>query len=99
MYAAAAPGNSPGIVWDYFKQHYDAMIAKAPREIVGYAPSIGGGFCDPSRRKDLAGFFQGRVEKLPGGPRTLAQTLETIDLCIAMRDAQEGSVRDFLSKY
>ena len=44
-------------------------------------------------------FFQGRIEKLPGGPRNLAQTLETIDLCIASRTVQEPSVREFLSKY
>jgi len=99
VYTAAHAGNRPEIVWEFFKQHYEAMLAKAPREIVGTAPSIGGGFCDPAHRKDLADFFQGRVEKLPGGPRTLAQTLESMDLCIALREAQEPSVREFLSSY
>jgi cytosol alanyl aminopeptidase len=91
--------NSPDLVWGFFKEHYDAMLAKSPREIVGNAPSVGGGFCDPAHRKDVADFFQDRIGKLPGGPRTLAQTLETIDLCIALRASQEGSVQEFLSGY
>jgi cytosol alanyl aminopeptidase len=97
--AAAEAINSPDVAWSFFKEHYDAILATMPREIVGTAPSVGGGFCDPAHRKDVADFFQDRIGKLPGGPRTLAQTLETIDLCIALRDTQEGSVREFLSGY
>ncbi|HEY4231769.1 MAG TPA: M1 family metallopeptidase, partial [Thermoanaerobaculia bacterium] len=96
VYTAADANNHPDLVWGFFKEHYDAMLAKAPREIAGNAPSVGGGFCDPAHRKDLADFFQDRIGKLPGGPRTLAQTLETIDLCIALRASQEGSVQEFL---
>lgn len=99
VYTAAEPGNSPDLVWDFFKSHYDAMLARAPREIVGEAPALAQAFCDPAHRKDVAEFFQGRVEKLPGGPRTLAQTLEKIDLCIALRETQEPSVGEFLSGY
>ena len=99
VYTAAEANNHPDLVWGFFKEHYDAMLAKAPREIAGNAPSVGGGFCDPAHRKDLADFFQDRVGKLPGGPRTLAQTLESIDLCIALRASQEGSVEEFLAGY
>ena len=96
---AADTGNSPELAWDFFKEHYDAMLARQPRESVGDAPEIAKAFCDPAHRKDVADFFRGRIEKLPGGPRNLAQTLETIDLCIALRTAQEGSVKEFLAKY
>ena len=99
LYTAAEPVNSPQIVWEFFKEHYEALLAKAPREIVGSAPEIALGLCDPGARRDVETFFQGRIEKLPGGPRNLAQTLETIDLCIASRTAQEPSVREFLAKY
>ncbi len=99
VHTAADATNSPDLVWGFFKEHYDAMLAKSPREIVGEAPSVGGGFCDPAHRKDVADFFQDRIGKLPGGPRTLAQTLETIDLCIALRASQQDSVQEFLSGY
>ena len=57
------------------------------------------GFCSPAQEQDAKSFLSGRVEKLPGGPRNLAQTLESIQLCIASRTAQEPSVGEFLSKY
>ena len=96
---ASEAGNSLAVVWDFSKQHYDAMLEKLPREIVGEAPEVAVGFCDAAHRKDVATFFEGRIDKLPGGPRNLAQTLETIDLCITLRKTQEGSVREFLSRY
>ncbi len=94
-------GEDPGrqVVWDFVKQNYDAVLARTPREVTGTIPEFGAGFCDAAHRKDVEDFFRGRVEKLPGGPRVLSQTLETIDLCIASRQAQEGSVKEFLKNY
>jgi alanyl aminopeptidase len=70
-----------------------------PREISGFLPLIGGEFCDPAHRREVAEFFQERASKLPGGPRNLAQALEGIDLCVASRAAQEPGVREFLKGY
>ena len=97
VYSAVRQPDSRQLVWDFFKENYDAIVAKTPREVTGTLPEVGDGFCDSAHRKELESFFQGRVEKLPGGPRVLAQTLETIDLCIASREAQEGGVRKFLT--
>jgi len=90
--------NRP-LAWDFFKAHYDAIVAKTPREAVGGLPDVANGFCDDAHRKDAEVFFQERVAKLPGGPRNLAQTLENIGLCSAARIAQEPSVKEFLAKY
>ena len=97
----SASGEDPGrqVVWDFVKQNYDAVLARTPREVTGTIPELGAGFCDAAHRKDVEDFFRGRIEKLPGGPRVLSQTLETIDLCIASRQAQEGSVKEFLKNY
>ena len=90
-------GREP--MWEFFKANFDAIEARLPREMAGQAPFMAQGFCDPGHRKDVESFFQSRIDKLPGGPRALAQVLEGIDLCIASRAAQEGSVREFLKKY
>jgi cytosol alanyl aminopeptidase len=87
------------VTWDFVKTHYDAVVARLPREISGFLPAIGGSFCDPEHRREVAEFFQDRAPKLPGGPRNLAQSLEGIDLCIASRAAQEPGVREFLKTY
>jgi cytosol alanyl aminopeptidase len=60
---------------------------------------IGGSFCDPEHRADLEAFFKDRAATAPGGPRILAQTLERMDLCIAMRAAHQSSVTTFLKKH
>ncbi|MEP6995715.1 MAG: M1 family metallopeptidase [Acidobacteriota bacterium] len=95
--ARSQAGREP--VWEFVKANFDPIIARMPRESTGEAPFVAAGFCDAAHRKDTEAFFQGRIDKLPGGPRALAQVLEGVDLCIASRAAQEGSVREFLKKY
>jgi alanyl aminopeptidase len=61
--------------------------------------SVGGSFCDAKRRDELDSFFSGRVKDYSGGPRTLAQTLEGIDLCIAARKSLTPELTAFLNRY
>ena len=70
-----------------------------PRETTGQIAYVASGFCDAAKEKEAKAFLSGRVEKLPGGPRNLAQTLESIQLCIASRTAQEPGVGEFLKGY
>ena len=99
LFAAGRVEPGRQITWDFVKAHYDAVVERLPREISGFMPLAGAGFCDVEHRRDVADFFQERAAKLPGGPRTLAQALESIDLCIASRTAQEPGVREFLKGY
>ena len=85
--------------WAYAKSNYDAILARLPREVTGAMPTAGAKFCDPEHRQDVEEFFRGRVEKLPGGQRNLAQVLENMDLCIALRGKQEGSLKEELARY
>ncbi len=96
--AAGDPGARP-LVWDFLKANFDTVVAKTPREATGALPYYAAGFCDAARRKDIEAFFAGRIEKLPGGPRNLAQALESVNLCIAARAAQEPGVGAFLEAY
>ena len=43
--------------------------------------------------------FADRVKDYNGGPRTLAQTLEGIDLCIAARKSLTPELTAFLNQY
>ena len=100
MFLAALDEDTGSLAaWKFMTENYDAIISKMPRESTGFTPYFGSGFCDAGRRREVDDFFKNRVEKLPGGPRNLAHVLETIDLCIAARAAQEASVREFLAKY
>ncbi len=98
-YSALGTDAGRTALWDFVKANFDAIIARMPRETTGGITYVASGFCDAAREKDAKAFLGGRVEKLPGGTRNLAQTLESVQLCTAARAAQEPSVREFLKKY
>jgi aminopeptidase N len=54
-----------------------------------------GAFCDAGARARIASFFG--EHKLPGAARTLEQTLERIDQCIAVREKQTPAVEAWLA--
>jgi alanyl aminopeptidase len=89
--------------FDFIKANLDALLKVLPREVGGdfasYLPAVGNSFCTAAERKELADFFQPKVADWSGADRNLAQTLETIDLCIAKRDALGPSLESFLKQY
>ena len=62
-------------------------------------PFAGGSICDAQSRDRYQAFFGPLVNKYSGAPRNFAQVVESIDLCIARKTAQEPSVQAFLAKY
>jgi hypothetical protein len=62
-------------------------------------PNLGRSFCDDASRRELVAFSRPLAAKYEGLQRNLDQTLETIDQCIALVQAQGASVRGFLEKY
>ena len=67
--------------------------------MVQHASPVGFQDCDPQDRQEYASFFGPRVNNVVGAARPYAQTLEKIDLCIALKKAQAPSVAAFLQTY
>ena len=90
------------VPFEFVKQHLDALLKRLPREVgedyAAMLPSVGGSFCDAKHRDELDSFFADRVKDYNGGPRTLAQTLEGIDLCIAARKSLTPELTAFLNQ-
>ncbi len=91
------------VPFEFVKQNLDALLKRLPREVgedyAAVLPSVGGSFCDAKHRDELDAFFADRVKDYNGGPRTLAQTLESIDLCIAARKSLAPELTAFLNRY
>ncbi len=89
--------------FEFMKAHFDEIAAKRPTgggfDAGVVFPNVGGSFCDAQSKEQLQSFFQPRVEKFTGAPRALSQVLESIDVCIAEKQAQEPSVAAFLKNY
>lgn len=89
--------------FEFMKAHFDEIAAKRPTgggfDAGAYFPQVGATYCDSESKQELQNFFQPRVDKFTGAPRALSQVLESIDVCIAEKAAQEPSVAEFLEKY
>jgi alanyl aminopeptidase len=99
---AYAPTRS--MAFDFVRAHFDQIMKDDPSifgfPLGSFLPSrVGASFCDARSRDELRTFFAPRVEKYAGAPRALAQTVESIDLCIAAKSAQAESVAGFLRNY
>ncbi|HEX8701834.1 MAG TPA: M1 family metallopeptidase [Myxococcaceae bacterium] len=98
MYGPAQEPETREVVYAFVKENYDALAARMPEEFVGHMARVGGAYCDAERRKDVADFFTERNARTASGPRILAQVLEQVDLCVAMKEAQGSSIDAFLNK-
>jgi alanyl aminopeptidase len=92
-------GRMADVTFAFVKEHFDELLAKLPHGTLGNLSAIGDAFCDEARGALVTNFFAERVDKLPGGKRNLAKTVERIRLCSAQKAAQEGSLRKFLERY
>jgi alanyl aminopeptidase len=75
---------------DYLEQNFDAISARVPPSAAAGMVWLAAGFCDEAMAKRVEAFFTTRVQTLPGGPRSLAGTLEQIRLCTATVAAQRA---------
>jgi alanyl aminopeptidase len=89
--------------FEFMRAHYDEILKDRPTgggfDFGGILPRVGQSYCDAQSRDALKDFFEPRVDKLTGAPRTLSQVLEGIDVCIAQKKAEQPSVEAFLRKY
>ena len=84
--------------WAWLQDHFDEVYGRVATTRAGYAPWLVAGFCDAQREREVAAFFEPRIEALPGGPRNLRGALEAIRYCAARREAQSASVSAFFAR-
>ena len=94
--AQARDGATRGAAYDFLKGSYDALGKRLPRDAAAGFPGYAVGFCDDEHLEDARAFFTAREAHVTGGPRRLAQALETLQLCAALRKQQSASVVAFL---
>ena len=78
--------------WDWFKMNLPAYVNKVPDVRKGRLPGAGGNFCSLDRRDELRSFVKANAELMPGYERSLLQTLESIELCAALKEAKSDEL-------
>ena len=74
------------VAWDWLQQNFDKFVERnggifATRGIV----AVGGSFCSADKKAEYEKMILDHKDQLPGYERTFAQSLEAIDLCMAIR--------------
>ncbi len=80
--------NTQDYTWQWLKNNIDPFLKRFSSFSVNRVVSIAGYFCDPDSRSDVETFYKSVETKIAGAPRALAETLEVIDQCIALRATQ-----------
>jgi len=80
--------------WLWVKEHFEELRGRL-EDGAGRLPRVGGAFCSEEKAEELETFFRQRAESLPGGPRTLANTLEEIRLCAARVETHRQNAMAF----
>ena len=72
--------------WQWFQAHYEALRSRLPPFVQGYLPLlVDNGRCSDAEASEVETFFAPRIGELIGGQRNLAQALEGVRQCAALR--------------
>ena len=83
------------VAWNHLKTNWPDLQTKVTSFGGRGAVQALGSFCTPAERDDVRAFFA--THEAPGAERALAQALERIDTCIALRRTQGPAVARWLS--
>jgi hypothetical protein len=90
--------------YQFVTANYDALVARMGSAMgdfdpAAFLPYSAAGLCSKDRVPEVQQFFAPRMKTRLGGPRNLAQAVESIELCDAMVKSHQAGVREFLSAY
>lgn len=75
--------------WEWLKKNFVTFVErKVPDVRLGRMPGFGGRFCSLEGRDEVREFFTSQASIIPGYERSLAQTVERIELCAALKDTK-----------
>ncbi|MCJ7591996.1 MAG: ERAP1-like C-terminal domain-containing protein [Woeseiaceae bacterium] len=72
--------------WQWFVRNFVAVVAKIPEQSRRNTPALASAFCDADKIEELRQLFREHGGLTPGYLRSLSQTEEQIQLCVALRE-------------
>jgi alanyl aminopeptidase len=88
------------LTYAWIRENDVAIIERVPERFrSGSVPAFGGSFCRLDRADEWQDFILSHADSLPGYERTLAQTVEGIRLCAALRDTNADELVTAFAAY
>ncbi len=77
------------LTYAWIIENQDEIIEKIPATFrAQVVPGLGGSFCSAERAEEWEAFVLSRAEEMPGYERDLAQAIENVHLCAALKEAK-----------
>jgi alanyl aminopeptidase len=84
--------------WAWFKANFDEFVDMRVLDVrKSGVPRYGVNFCSKEKANEVENFFTNKAAMIPGYERSLAQTLEQINLCAALRKAKSKELAKALA--
>ena len=93
----AAMPETREAAWKALQARWDDLAPALPARSAEQLPRVAEGFCTRGRADEARRFFGPRVAALPGAQRSAEETVERIERCTALREAQGSSAASFFS--
>lgn len=98
VFGQMAQKKTRELAFQWLKEHYQALLGALSEHQQAGLMSATHSFCSEDKAREVEGFFEPLAQRLPGGPRDLAQALESIRLCAALKAAQGESAQAFFAR-
>ncbi|MCX2782141.1 M1 family aminopeptidase [Microbulbifer thermotolerans] len=76
--------------WQWLQQHFTEVVNKVPAQWRRQTPAFARAFCDKGKLTEVRQLFAQHGQLAPGHQRSLAQTEEQIQLCMALKEKGEA---------
>lgn len=91
-----AQAETKAQTWDWLRANFDVYVEVIPRQRRLAMPGLAANLCEAGRLSEVEALFAEKAELVPGYERSLEQTIEKIQLCVALDEATGESVRAYL---
>jgi alanyl aminopeptidase len=98
-FALAARPSQRRATFDWFAKNHEAFIGRISHFGYRWLPRFGAGFCTLAERDEVRALFTPLLDRLDGAERTLAETLEGIELCAALVEAKRDEVGRYFAEH
>lgn len=84
--------------WSWLKQNFSTYLEIIPRQRKRQSPALAASLCTAEGRDELIELFETQGDLAEGHDRSLAQTVEQIEICAALESQMGASVRNFFKQ-
>lgn len=85
-------GDMQVLAWPWLKANFDSLAAKFTEGGRNNLIRVTRNLCDSALKTELESFYQPKLEKIPGSARELANAMEFLGRCLALKDKKMGEV-------